>query len=695
MSLPESSARPSVGHQLIERYLVRHPYGLAFGLLLLAIGLRGLVDPLVGVRLPYITLFPTLFVVAWYCGFGPTILFAIVGSVAAPFLFFLPRFTFKAGAPVEVIGTLLFLVTGIGAGIIGEARRRAVFATGRAAIRADEERERAEDEAAKAEEAAVEAEEATVEAQEAALEAAEALSARLAAEEEARRAESELGEFFENAVVGMHWVGPDGTILRANRAELTMLGYSSSEYVGHNITEFHVDRPVIDDILSRLHADEKLRDFPSRMRCKDETIKDVLIDSSVYWEDGRFIHARCFTRDVTAQRRTDEAIRALQRLESVGRLAGGVAHEVNNQMSVVLGAADFVLRRDDLSPEVRADVELMRDAAQRSAGITGQLLAFGRRQLLKPTVLDLKEVLRGFEPVLLRISGSQVTVRVRLDDPGGNARADRNQLEQVLLNLAINSVDAMPNGGTLEVRLGPTELTRDDPRLRFEPDVQPGQFAELAVADTGVGMDDRTMEHMFEPFFTTKPVGEGSGLGLSTAYGIIRQTGGYLGVQSAPGLGSVFSIFLPLTAQPVARPREDEFVPVVAGREVVLVVEDEPEVRRIAARALRVAGYEVLDASDGAAALEVIRARGDDIRLVLTDLAMPRMGGFDVAREMASLAPRAQILFMTGYTSSEAMRRNALRLGYSLIEKPFTPDSLAARVRAALDTVAGAAPTPR
>ncbi len=655
---------------------------------MLGLGLRWLMTPLVGFRLPYITLFPVVFAVAWYAGFLPTLLVTIVGALAVQYFLFPPYFTFRLSDSVGIVGTGLFLLIGIGAGVMGEARRKALIAANEAARLADEERQRAEDEAAKAEEAAVEAEEA-------AQEAAEALSARLAAEAETRRIESELSEFFENAVVGLHWVGPDGIILRVNRAELEMLGYAASEYVGRHIADFHVDRAVIDEILRRLHADEKLRDYPSRMRCKDGAIKDVLIDASVYWEDGRFIHSRSFTRDVTAQRRTEEAMRALQRLESVGRLAGGVAHEVNNQMSVVLGAANFVLRRSDLPTEVRADVELMRDAAQRSSGITSQLLAFGRRQLLKPEVLDLKEVIRNFEPVLLRTAGSQCTVHVRLDDPGGNARVDRNQLEQVLLNLAINAVDAMPQGGALEVRLGPAELNLDDPRLRYEPSVQPGHYAEIAVADSGTGMDERTMEHMFEPFFTTKPVGEGTGLGLSTAYGIIRQTGGYLGFQSAPGRGTVFSIFLPLTTGPVAPLSGEEFAPIATGREVVLVVEDEVEVRRIAARALRAAGHEVLEAADGEAALDLIRSKGDDIRLVLTDLAMPRMGGFDLARKVASIAPRIQILFMTGYTSSEAMRRNALRLGYAMLEKPFTPEILAARVRAALDTLAGAAPTAR
>jgi PAS domain S-box-containing protein len=687
LSVPGSSARRSA-QPALSSYLVSHPYALAFALLVLGLGLRWLMTPLVGFRLPYITLFPVVFAVAWYAGFRPTLLVTIIGALAVQYFLFPPYFTFRLNDSVGIVGTGLFLLIGIGAGVMGEARRKALIAANEAARLADEERQRAEDEAAKAEEAAVEAEEA-------AQEAAEALSARLAAEAETRRIESELSEFFENAVVGLHWVGPDGIILRVNRAELEMLGYAASEYVGRHIADFHVDRAVIDEILRRLHADEKLRDYPSRMRCKDGAIKDVLIDASVYWEDGRFIHSRSFTRDVTAQRRTEEAMRALQRLESVGRLAGGVAHEVNNQMSVVLGAANFVLRRSDLPTEARADVELMRDAAQRSSGITSQLLAFGRRQLLKPEVLDLKEVIRNFEPVLLRTAGSQCTVHVRLDDPGGNARVDRNQLEQVLLNLAINAVDAMPQGGALEVRLGPAELNVDDPRLRYEPSVQPGHYAEIAVADSGTGMDERTMEHMFEPFFTTKPAGEGTGLGLSTAYGIIRQTGGYLGFQSAPGRGTVFSIFLPLTTEPVAPLSGEEFAPIATGREVVLVVEDEVEVRRIAARALRAAGHEVLEAADGEAALDLIRSKGDDIRLVLTDLAMPRMGGFDLAREVASIAPRIQILFMTGYTSSEAMRRNALRLGYAMLEKPFTPEILAARVRAALDTLAGAAPTAR
>ena len=678
------SAPPDVsaGRRLLDRYLVRYPYLLAVGVMGAGILVRWLLTPLVGGRLPYITLFPAVFAVAWYAGLGPTLVATAFGALAAQVLFFPALAPAPTTGPVELAGTILFILSGIATGIMGEARRRAVLAAAAAALRADEERERAEDEAAKAEEAAAEAEEA-------AQEAAEALNARMEAEALARRSESEFEEFFHNAVVGLHWVGPDGTILRANRAELEMMGYPEHEYVGRDIAEFHVDQHVIEDILRRLAADERIRDYPARVRCKDGTIKDVLIDSSVYWEDGRFIHTRCFTRDVTAQRRTEDAMRALQRLESVGRLAGGVAHEVNNQMSVVLGAAEFILRRDDVPGAIRADVELMRDAAQRSAGITGQLLAFGRRQLLRPEVLDLARVVRDFEPVLRRTAGSQCELRVTVSADDVRVRADRNQLEQVLLNLAINAVDAMPRGGRLEIRLGLTSVSAGDSRLRLEPDIRPGRYAELVVSDTGIGMDARTLEHVFEPFFTTKPVGEGTGLGLSTAYGIVRQSGGYLEVQSAPGKGSEFTILLPSTSDAVARPERADGLAPVGGRETILLVEDQAEVRMMAARSLRAEGYTVVEASDGQEALDAVSARAGDVALVLTDLAMPRLGGLDLSNELARLAPRLPVLFMTGYTSSEAMRRGALRRGYPLIEKPFTPEELATRVRAALDAVAG------
>ena len=244
-------------------------------------------------------------------------------------------------------------------------------------------------------------------------------------------------------------------------------------------------------------------------------------------------------------------MRSLQRLESVGQLAGGVAHEVNNQMTVVLGAADFILRRGDLSAPVRNDVEIMRDAAQRSAGITAQLLAFGRRQILRPEVVVLSSVVAEFLPVLQRTLGERYEVSFEPSPRPSRVRADRRQLEQVLLNLALNAADAMPRGGHLWLRTARVELTESDPRLPLEPSVRPGSYVEFAMTDEGMGMDTRTLERIFEPFFTTKGPGKGTGLGLSTVYGIIRQSGGYVAAHSRPGQGTTFVAFLPLTSEPI------------------------------------------------------------------------------------------------------------------------------------------------
>jgi two-component system cell cycle sensor histidine kinase/response regulator CckA len=505
------------------------------------------------------------------------------------------------------------------------------------------------------------------------------------AEAAARRSEQDLSDFFENASVGLHSEDGNGVILRANRAELEMLGYRADEYLGHAIAEFHVDPAAVEDLLRRLAAGEIVQDAPARLRCKDGSIKDVLISSSVHWTGGAFGYTRCFTRDVTAQKRAEEAVRALQRLESVGQLAGGVAHEVNNQMTVVLGATDFLLRREDLAPAVRGDVQVVRDAAQRSAGITAQLLAFSRRQILRPEALDLNAVVAGFQPVLLRTMGERYEVSLELESGAASVRADRSQLEQVLLNLALNAADAMPDGGRLTLRTERLTLRAADRRLLHEPTVQPGEYLELTVTDTGTGMDSATLERVFEPFFTTKDVGRGTGLGLSTVYGIVRQSEGYVTVRSAPGKGSAFSIFLPATPEPGrSAPTETPDHP-VAGEESILVVEDQPEVLQMVTRTLHAVGYRVIEARDGEEALARARDHASGLALVLTDLALPRLDGLAVARELVDLLPGVPVLFMTGYANAEQVDRSALLRAHPLIEKPFSSDLLVRRIREALD----------
>ena len=662
----------------------RRRYAVAIVAVILAALLRlGLAA--VGQRFMFATYFLALFVSAWYGGFGPTLV-AIILSLVTVFFSLAPNErTFNPTNSVMSAGALLFALIGLATAWMGETRIRAfrraqehARLAAAAAGRAEEERLRAEDEAVKAEEAAAEAEQA-------AEEAAEALRGQLKAEAAVRRSEQELSDFFENASVGIHWLSEDGTVLRSNQAALQMLGHEAGGLVGRSIVDLHTDADAARDILRRLSAGESLHEFPARLQARDGSVRDASLSASVYRDGGRFVHTHCFVRDVTEQKRAEEAVRSLQRLESVGQLAGGVAHEVNNQMTVVLGAADFILRRDDVPTPVRSDVEVMRDAAQRSAGITAQLLAFGRRQILRPEVVDLSTVVAEFQPVLRRTLGERYELVYDLAQQPARVRADRRQLEQVLLNLALNAADAMPEGGRLSLRTTRVELTDADPRLPLEPFVRPGPYVEFAMTDSGTGMDEATMERIFEPFFTTKGTGKGSGLGLSTVYGIIRQSGGYIAAQSVLGQGTTFLVYLPITAETVTGPLEARASRASGGSETVLVVEDQAEVRQMTVRALQAEGYAVIEASDGQHALELLGNGGPRVSLVITDLALPRLDGLGLARELANLLPSIPVLFMTGYTSSESMRRSALVRGHPLLEKPFTADELARRVRSALD----------
>jgi PAS domain S-box-containing protein len=748
------------------------------------------------------------------------------------------------------------------------------------------------------------------------------------------RSQRDLGDFFEHASIALHWVGPDGTILRVNQAELDLLGYSRDDYVGRNIIEFHQDRDVIEDILRRVTSGEILHDYPARLRCKDGSIKHVRIDSSVLFDDGQFKHTRSFTRDVTTERQAQEAtarlaaivasstdaiigktldgvvtswnaaaerifgyteaemvgqpifrlipeeyhgaerdllaqigrgevaegseveritkdgrrihisisvspirdpqdrvigassikrditerkeaaetlrqsqerlqlalkaarmgtwrwdvttndlswdeglenlydlapgekitrheqfiervhqddrafvessvegalrtgeldyefrialpngrvrwladqgrvvrdeigtllymtgvcldvtdrkhaeerLRQAQRMESVGQLAGGIAHEANNMMSVVLGCADYVLQRSDLSEPVRQDVAQIWKAAKRTAGVTQQLLAFSRRQVLQPQVLDLNATVRGLEPILTRTLGETSGLRMHLSATLGRIRADPGQLEQVLINLTLNARDAMQDGGRLTIETMNVVL---DPRYVAAKPVEtlkPGDYAALIVTDTGHGMDRETLGRVFEPFFTTKSVGQGTGLGLSTVYGIVKQSGGFIWAYSEPGLGTTFKLYFPLV------PNLDEVTdapgatPPASPDEVVLIAEDEPMVRGIMARTLRDSGYGVLEAADGREALEIVEARAGDVSLIVADVVMPGLGGREMAARLAERWPRVSVLFTSGYTGLDVVRRGLMEEGREFIQKPLAPEALIRKVRQMVD----------
>jgi two-component system, cell cycle sensor histidine kinase and response regulator CckA len=388
--------------------------------------------------------------------------------------------------------------------------------------------------------------------------------------------------------------------------------------------------------------------------------------------------------DVEDRWLAEERLRQADRMELVGRLAGGIAHEANNQMTVILGAAEFLARaiRDEAA---RVDVDHIRRAAHRTAAITQQLLAFSRRQVLQPVMVDLNTVVTTIEPILQRALGEVSRVELRLAGDLGQVKADPGQLDQVLLNLALNARDAMPDGGTLTIEtMNVTVDERHATAKALEP-LPPGWYVALIVTDTGAGMEQETLAHIFEPFFTTKGVGEGTGLGLATVYGIVKQSGGFVSVHSEPGHGTSFRIYLPLpgvTGQAERTPSPDASG---GGTESILVAEDEPAVRAIIARSLREYGYSVIEARDGSHALELAEGAPAPPDLVIADVVMPGMGGKQLAESLERRWSGIPVLFISGYTGLDAVRRGLMDEGREFMQKPLEPDAVATKARQILD----------
>ena len=381
----------------------------------------------------------------------------------------------------------------------------------------------------------------------------------------------------------------------------------------------------------------------------------------------------------------EERLRRAERMETVGRLAGGIAHEANNQMSVILGSAQFVLRRPDIPDVVREDIEHIQRAAERTAGITQQLLAFSRRQVLQPQVLDLNALVQRSEPILRRTLGERSRLVVRPGSGLGRVKADPGQLEQVLLNLVLNARDAMPDGGTVTIETSNVAITREYTALKPVATIVPGPHLLLSVSDTGVGMDRETVGRAFEPFFTTKSIGEGTGLGLATVYGIVKQSGGYIWVYSEPGQGTTFKIYLPVAGARLTERGGHDSMPVALTGEAVLVVEDEASVRMVIGRVLREQGYLVLEAPHGRDALTIAGDPATRIDLIIADVVMPGLGGRELAKLLTERRPRVPILFTSGYTGHDVVERGLIERDWPFLAKPVAPDALARKVRELLD----------
>jgi two-component system cell cycle sensor histidine kinase/response regulator CckA len=388
--------------------------------------------------------------------------------------------------------------------------------------------------------------------------------------------------------------------------------------------------------------------------------------------------------EITQRKELESQLRQAQRMEAVGQLAGGIAHDFNNVLTAILGYTLLLLRDPALPAAQRDDMQEIHQAAQRAAALTQQLLAFSRKQVLQPTVLDMTEVVEGMKTLLRRLIGEHIALITVPERQPLLVRADRGQLEQVIVNLAVNARDAMPAGGTLTIETEAVEL--DDAFVASHPGSQTGAHVVLTVRDTGIGMDPETRGRVFEPFFTTKPVGKGSGLGLATVYGIVKQSGGYVEVSSAPARGSTFRVYLPrVSAQaPAPAPPPATETP-RGGRETVLLVEDEVGVRNLARRALQRFGYRVLEAGNGEEALTLARHAAEPIDLLLTDVVMPEMGGRELALHLVRERPSTRVLYTSGYTDTGVLQDEIRDAVVSFLPKPYTPQELAQKVREVLD----------
>jgi signal transduction histidine kinase/ActR/RegA family two-component response regulator len=397
---------------------------------------------------------------------------------------------------------------------------------------------------------------------------------------------------------------------------------------------------------------------------------------------GRIPRFVLIATDVTHQRNLEAELQRAQKLEAVGRLAGGIAHDFNNLLTAITGFTRFALTDLPEDSPVRPDLEQALLAAERAGALTHQLLAFSRQQVLQPQVLNLNEVVENVEPMLRRVIGEDIRIHLALSDALGSVRADRGQLEQVLVNLVVNARDAMPQGGVLTIETSDVEL--DAGPAAASQTGAPGPHVMLAVTDTGVGMSAATRDRIFEPFFTTKETGHGTGLGLATVFGIVRQSGGSIWVYSEPGQGSTFKIYLPRYDGPaeVARTPTPVSVPTVSGR--VLLVEDDPAVRSIAARVLRSAGYDVVEATTGREGLTVYASLGGRVDLVLTDLVLPELGGRAMVASLIANGMTTPVVYMSGYTAEAMSAQSVLEPGDLFVEKPFTPESLLSKVREAM-----------
>ena len=508
------------------------------------------------------------------------------------------------------------------------------------------------------------------------------ITVRKQAEEALRQSEMSFRSVVEGAPYGVFRASVDGRLMRVNPALREMLGYpTSTELLAATLGE-HVFRKAEDfqHLVRLLGSTDEFKDVEMEWKRKDGSFITVRCSGrSVKGADENATYFEVFVEDVTERRVLERQLRMAAKMEAVGRLSGGIAHDFNNLLGVIIGYSQILKRKVEPNNPLQEHIEEIEKAGQRATSLTRQLLAFSRQQILTPVVLDLNDLVSDMVKMLPRLIGEDIAVTTKLGAAIGKVKADQGQIEQVLMNLAVNSRDAMPSGGKLVIET--TDMVMDEIYVRHHPGAKPGKYVMLSVADSGVGMNSETLLHIFEPFFTTKELGKGTGLGLATVYGVVKQSGGYIWVDSELGKGSCFQIFLPRVEEAVTCVAQSALSsPVLRGNETILVVEDSEPLRKLAHSFLKERGFQVLTACCGEEALELVASSQKTIHLLLTDVVMPGMNGKVLADKLLRKQSSMKVLYMSGYTDSFIAGHGILEEGTHLLHKPFTEEILISRV---------------
>jgi two-component system cell cycle sensor histidine kinase/response regulator CckA len=521
------------------------------------------------------------------------------------------------------------------------------------------------------------------------------ITERKRAEEALRRSEADFRSVIEDAPYGIYRASITGMLLQVNPALQRMLGYELEEKLLRRelATEIFLHNGEYQKLTELLSRSEEVKDIEMEWQRQDKTPITVRCSGRrINDENGIPAYFEVFAEDITERRVLEKQLRMAQKMEAIGRLSGGIAHDFNNLLGVIIGYSRVLKRALGESNDLFEHALEIEKAGQRAASLTKQLLAFSRQQVLTPAVLNLNTLASDMGKMLPRLLGEDIELSLELQGELDSVKADQSQVEQVIMNLAVNARDAMPMGGKLKISTANVEI--DQTFTRNHPGSKAGKYVMLAVTDTGSGMDAGTLMHIFEPFFTTKERGKGTGLGLATVYGIVKQSNGYIWVDSSPGKGASFQVYLPRhEGQPVAEEQKTDPAEILRGTESILLAEDSESLRKLAQTNLESAGFHVLSAQSGEEAMEIASRHGSTFDLLLTDVVMPGMNGRVLAEQLLPRQPGMRVLYMSGYTDSFIAGHGVLDPGIHLLHKPFTEEVLIRKVREVLDNGKGPAPT--